>query len=225
MMGLARLLVLEKLPHPNDRDTYLAKRREERGRPPLPWNARYRHQLPGNVKDVQPDDQPDWLDESEVSNYYSFTVPYGPKYNAKRIEKLLFTKDLLLNAEWNRPKGRDTKLHRHPAFFGSVEDVIHDCCGFCSKPETDEDLAAHEEESKIYISGDVTFFKDDPGRQQIGSFNPLTEDDWTEMAYVGNTSRLCQAIVDKDLEAVMDWFASGELEVVDVNRRDHAGMS
>jgi hypothetical protein len=98
VQGLARLLVLEKLPHPNDRDTYLAKRREERGRPPLPWNSRYRHQLPGNVKDAQPDDVAEWVDEDDVSNYHTFTVPYGPKYTAKRIEKLLFTKDLLLNA-------------------------------------------------------------------------------------------------------------------------------
>jgi hypothetical protein len=28
------------------------------------------------------------------------------------------------------------------------------------------------------LSGKVTFIKDDPGRQMIGSFNPLTEDDW-----------------------------------------------
>lgn len=107
VLGLARLLVLEKLPHPNDRDTYLTQRREERGRPALPWNARFRHALPGNVKDAQPDDVAEWVEGDEVSNYHSFTVPYGPKYNAKRIEKLLFTKDLLLNAEWNRSKKRE----------------------------------------------------------------------------------------------------------------------
>ena len=225
VMGLARLLVLEKLPHPNDRDTYLAQRRKERGRPPLPWNARFRHQLPGNVKDAQPDDVAEWVEEDDVSNYHTFTIPYGPRYNAKSLEKLLFTKDLLLNAEWNKSKDRETKLHRHPAFFGGVDDVVGDCCGFCPKAETDDDLAVAEQENKIYISGPVTFLKDDPGRQQIGSFNPLTEDDWTEMAYIGNTARLCQAIVDKDLEAVMDWFSGGELETVDVNRRDHAGRT
>jgi ankyrin repeat protein len=103
--------------------------------------------------------------------------------------------------------------------------VLEDCCGFCPEPETDEDLAAAEEESKIYISGKVNFLVDDPGRQAIGSFHPLTDDDWTEMAYVGNTQRLCQAIVEKDLEGVKDWFQSGELEQVDVNRRDHAGRT
>ncbi|EXJ54315.1 hypothetical protein A1O7_09653 [Cladophialophora yegresii CBS 114405] len=223
VLGLARLLVLEKLPHPNDRDTYLAKRRAERGRPPLPWNARFRHELPGNVKDAQPDDVAEWVEEDEVSNYHTVTIPYGPKYHAKKIEKLLFTKDLLLNAEWNKPKDRETQLHRHPAFFGSANDVLHDCCGFCPKPVTVEDVAAFEEESKIYISGNVTFVMDDPGRQAIGSFNPITDDDWTDMAYVGNTTRLCQAIVDLDLDAVRDWFSSPE--VVDVNRRDHTGRT
>jgi ankyrin repeat protein len=148
-------------------------------------------------------------------------VPYGVKYNAKKIEKLLFTKDLLLNAEWNQ-KDRETPLHRHPAFFGSFKDVIHDCCGFCPKPVTSEDLATAEEENKIYISGDISFIKDDPGRQTIGSFNPITDDDWTEMAYVGNTQRLCQAIIDGDIEHVQDWC---EQEGVDVNARDHTGRT
>lgn len=223
VQGLARLLVLEKLPHPTDRDDYLAKRREERGRPPLYDAYKFNSKLRGNLKDAQPDDVAEWVDEDDVSNYHTVSIPYGPKYTAKRVEKLLFTKDLLLNAEWNKPKDRETKLHRHPAFFGSIEDVIHDCCGFCPKATTDADLAALEEERKVYISGQVTFLKDDPGRQSIGSFNPITDEDWTEMAYVGNTTRLCQAIVDGDLDAVSDWFSS--LEAIDVNRRDHAGRT
>lgn len=222
VMGLARLLVFEKLPGPSDRDAYLAKRREERGRPPLPWNYRFRKQLPGNVKDSQPDDVAEWVEEDEASNYHTFTIPYGPKYNARKIERLLYTKDLLLNAEWNQPRDRETSLHRHPAFFGSVDDVIHDCCGFCPEPVTDEDLAAAEVESKIYISGNISFVKDDPGRQEIGSFNPLTDNDWTEMAYVGNTARLCQAIVDGDIEHVEDWCKQ---EGADANRRDHTGRT
>ncbi|KAL9616457.1 MAG: hypothetical protein Q9160_008673 [Pyrenula sp. 1 TL-2023] len=222
VMGLARLLVLEKLPHPKDRDDYMAQRREERGRPEMHPFARWRRQLPGNVKDQQPDDVAEWVDEDEVSSYHTFTIPYGPKYNAKKIDKLLFTKDLLLNAEWNRPKDRETSLHRHPAFFGSVEDVIGDCCGYCPEAVTDEDLAAAEKEAKIFVSGNVQFIKDDPGRQAIGSFNPLTDDDWTEMAYVGNTARLCQAIVDGDIEHVRDWCSQEE---GDINSRDHTGRT
>jgi len=220
--GLARLLVLEKLPGPTDRDNYLAKRREERGRPTLPQYRRHRNKLPGNVKESQPDDVAEWFEEDEVSNYHTFTVPYGPKYTAKKIEKLLFTKDLLLNAEWSKPKDRETNLHRHPVFFGSVNDVIHDCCGFCPDPITDEDLKAADEESEVFISGNISFLKDNPGRQEIGSFHPITDDDWTEMAYVGNTARLCQAIVDEDLEHVEDWCKQ---EGADVNRRDHTGRT
>lgn len=91
----------------------------------------------------------------------------------------MYKKDLLLNAEWNRPADRQVNLHRHPAFFGNLEDVIHDCCGYCPQAETEEDKRVAEEEGKIYISGDVSFIKDDPGRQEIGSFNPTTETDWT----------------------------------------------
>ncbi|KAI0970115.1 ankyrin repeat protein [Xylaria arbuscula] len=219
-LGLARLLVLERLPTTNAREQYLTKRREERGRPEL--IQRFQYRLYGNIKDIHEDEVADWVDEDEVSNYHTFTVPYGEKFHAKKIEKLCYTKDLLLNAEWNQPKEREVYLHRHPAFFGRVEDVIGDCCGTCPKAQTTEEIEVAEKESEIYVSGNVTFRIDDPGRQQIGSFNPLTEDDWTEMAYVGNTARLCQAIVDEDLEHVEDWLSQ---EGADPNTRDYTGRT
>ncbi|KAI1176036.1 ankyrin repeat protein [Nemania sp. FL0916] len=219
-LGLARLLVLERLPTTNAREEYMKKRREERGRPEI--QNRFQHRLWGNIKDVHEDEVADWVDEDEVSNYHTFTVPYGVKFHAKKIEKLCYTKDLLLNAEWNQPKEREVYLHRHPAFFGRVEDVLGDCCGTCPKPQTAEELEISEKESEIYVSGNATFRVDDPGRQQIGSFNPLTENDWTEMAYVGNTARLCQAIVDEDLEHVEDWLSQ---EGADPNKRDYTGRT
>ncbi|KAL4756102.1 ankyrin repeat protein [Aspergillus foveolatus] len=220
-VGLARLLVLEKLPKSSDREEYLAQRRKERGRPPP--NTFYRpNRLAGNIKNDWQDEIAEWVEEDEVSDYHTFTIPYGPKYHARKIEKLLYTKDLLLNAEWNKPKDREVNLHRHPAFFGSAEDVMHDCCGFCPKPTTPEEEEVAAEESKIYISGNVSFLSDNPGRQEIGSFNPITDTDWTEMAYVGNTAGLCQAIVDNDLEEVQRWLDQRE---IDVNRRDHTGRT
>ncbi|RYP56917.1 hypothetical protein DL769_009824 [Monosporascus sp. CRB-8-3] len=219
-LGLARLLVLERLPTTSAREQYLKKRRQERGRPDLGF--RYEHRLRGNIKDIHEDEVADWVDEDELSNYHTFTVPYGEKFHAKKIEKLCYTKDLLLNAEWNQPKERTVYLHRHPAFFGRVEDVIGDCCGTCPRPTTSEEIEIAEKESDIYVSGNVSFRIDDPGRQQIGSFNPLTEDDWTEMAYVGNTARLCQAIVDGDLEHVEDWLSQ---DGADPNKRDYTGRT
>lgn len=87
---------------------------------------------------------------------------------------------------------------------------------------TPEDEEIAEIENKVYVSGELTFIKDDPGRQAIGSFHPLTDDDWTEMAYVGNTARLCQAIVDGDAEHVQDWLNQ---EGADPNERDYTGRT
>ncbi|KAK4993009.1 hypothetical protein LTR50_000715 [Elasticomyces elasticus] len=221
-VGLARLLVYERLPKSTDRDAYLDQRRSERGRPPINrWRMDARG-LQGNVKADHEDEVAEWVETDEVSDYHTFTVPYGPKFHAKKIEKLFYTKDLLLNAEWNKPKDREINLHRHPAFFGSVKDVIQDCCGHCPMPKTPEEKKVAEEESKTYISGDMKFIQDNPGRQAIGSFNPITDDDWTEMAYVGNTARLCQAIVDGDLEHVQDWLSQ---EGSDPNHRDYTGRT
>ncbi|KAK4153422.1 ankyrin repeat-containing domain protein [Chaetomidium leptoderma] len=221
-LGLARLLVLERLPTPGARDFYRDRRREERGRPRIDRYHRNLRSLPGNIKESYEDEVADWFTEEEISNYHTFTIPYGVKFHAKRIEKLCYTRDLLLNAEWNQPDDREVYLHRHPAFFGRFEDVVNDCCGYCPVPETDDEKKAAEEEEKFFVSGRISFMKDDPGRQQIGSFNPLTDDDWTEMAYVGNTARLCQAIVDGDLEHVTDWLAQ---EGADPNTRDYTGRT
>ena len=125
----------------------------------------------------------------------------------------------MLNAEWNA-KGREVNLHRHPAFFGSVDDVIGDCCGDCPAPVTIEEEEAAEQESKIYVSGAVSFMKDDCGRQAIGSFNPLSPEQYTDMAYVGNTQLLCQAIVDQDVHYVEQWLSQ---EGNDPSTRDHTG--
>ncbi|CAH0034010.1 unnamed protein product [Clonostachys rhizophaga] len=221
-LGLARLLVLERLPTRSSRDEYLDRRREERGRPAI--NRGYIFQMGGNIKDDHEDEVAEWDYEQEASSYTTFTVPYGKRYTAKRIEKLCYTRDLLLNAEWNQKKDdrRKVHLHRHPAFFGRVKDVVEDCCGSCPRPTTDEEIEVADKESKRYVSGKMDFIVDDPGRQEIGSFNPLTEQDWTDMAYVGNTARLCQSIVDGDLDEVKDWLSQ---DGVGVNQRDHTGRT
>ncbi|PPJ55848.1 hypothetical protein CBER1_07442 [Cercospora berteroae] len=223
--GLARLLILEKLPKTEDREAYLDQRRAERGRPAINRYLQRRYRIRDNIKDDYEDEIAEWVDSDEVSDYHTFTIPYGPKYHARKIEKLLFTKDLLLNAEWNRPKDRkDINLHRHPAFFGRAEDVFADCCGYCPSPGTEDEEELAEEESKIYVSGDIKgkFLVDNPGRQAIGSFNPISAEGWTDMAYVGNTEQLCRAIVDHDAEFVRSWL---EQEGNDPNTRDYTGRT
>lgn len=99
---------------------------------------------------------------------------------------------------------------------------MHDCCGFCPEPKTEEERAVAKEEAKMYVSGDLAFMKDDPGRQSIGSFNPITADDYTDMAYIGNVTELCQKICDGDLAFVEDWCKRAE---VNIDRRDHTGRT
>lgn len=220
--GLARLLILEKLPKTADREKYMDQRRAERGRPQIYRRHRHGYGMSGNIKEREEDEVAEWVDEEEVASYHTMTVPYGPKYHASKINRLLYAKDLLLNAEWNLPDDRDVYLHRHPCFFGTAEEVLQDCCGYCPVPKTDEEIKVADEEKRTNVSGPLKFLMDDPGRQEIGSFNPITDDEWTTMAYVGDTARLCQAIVDGDLEHVQDWCAQ---EGVDVNRRDYTGRT
>ncbi|KAK0733485.1 hypothetical protein B0T26DRAFT_669889 [Lasiosphaeria miniovina] len=163
-VGLARLLVLEQLPTPSARDSYLNQRREERGRPRINRYLLNLHTLNGNIKDEHEDEIADWVNEEEVSKYHTFSIPYGPRFHAKRIEKLCYTRDLLLNAEWNQ---HDDNRKKEVA----------------------------EKEDKIYVSGTITFLKDDPGRQ---------------------------AIVDGDVEHVEDWIAQ---EGANLDARDYTGRT
>lgn len=135
---------------------------------------------------------------------------------------LAIAADRSANAEWNKKKDRTVNLHRHPCFVGPIDSVIHDCCGSCPKPVTNEEREIDEEESKIYVFGDLVFMKDDPGRQPIGSFHPLTDDDWTDMAYIGNTQMLCQKISDGDLDFVESWCVNNRESI---DRRDHTGRT
>lgn len=222
-VGLARLLVLEALPKPADRDRYVEKRRREMGRPQkfLPRSA---PKLTTDIKTRTTDEVAEW-DFEDVSSYQKFSIPYGADYNAKRIEKLFFKKDLLLNAEWNpanNPPNRTVALHRHPVFFGSLADVVVDCCGFCPLPLNKEDKKVFAEEEKTFVTGPITFLSDDPGRQEIGSFYPLGPEDYTDMAYVGSTERLCEAIVDNDVLYVASWCAQ---EGVNIDTRDFCGRT
>ncbi|KAL7276030.1 hypothetical protein RUND412_000999 [Rhizina undulata] len=221
--GLARLLVLERLPKPDDRNQYVLQRKKEKGRPVRnPHYTAFRNK--GNLKVGENDEVAEWNFEDE-SGYQKFAIPYGKAWYATKIEKFFYQKDMLLNAEWNpvnKPPHRTVNLHRHPVFFGSVEDVAGDCCGFCPEPIDDEDIKAQEEEDKIYVRGPITFMKEDPGRQEIGSFYPLGPEDYTEMAYVGSTELLCLAIVDNDSDYVRRWCLQ---EGADVNRRDFCGRT
>lgn len=126
-----------------------------------------------------------------------------------------------MNSTFN-PKNKGRRLHRHPAFFGTMQECLEDCCGNCPGPIDDDEKKLKEEEEKQYITGRIAFIEEDPGRQTMsGSFNPIDVGEWTAQVYIGPTEKLFTAIVANDKPAVDALIKDG----VDVNRRDHVGRS
>ncbi|KAJ6256325.1 hypothetical protein Dda_8823 [Drechslerella dactyloides] len=227
LKGLAKLLVLERLPTETERENYLDMRRRERGRPNRKRPRRERRVLKGDMK-ADGGEVPDWgiaTEVSEESMYETISIPYGPRFNAEKIKKLLFQTDMFLNSEWNKrvQKRRGPYLHRHPAFFGTLKYIVNDCCGFCPEPDPNnkDAMELRAKDDRYYIHGNMSFIKDDPGRQEIGSFNPITDEDWTEMAYLSINEVLCRAIVANDPDAVKSFISEGG----DVNKRDYTGRT
>ncbi|PCH39932.1 ankyrin [Wolfiporia cocos MD-104 SS10] len=216
IQGLARLLVLERLTTADARDRYLTCRRNLRGRPQgqnvyRRRNKRYKGDLKGEID----------FTGLEMNDYdvVSLHIPYGPGWDARRIEKLVYH---TVRSPFN-PKNKDRRLHRHPAFFGTMQECLEDCCEYCPEPKDEEERKLREEEDKAYLRGRITFIEEDPGRQSIsGSFNPIDVGEWAEQAYMGPTEKLFAAIVACDREAVTRLIKQ---EDIDVNRRDHVGRT
>ena len=98
MTGLARLLVLERLTDTETRHQFLDSRRELRGRPiPPRWGSGNQKQLKGDLK------ADDIIPGLETSDYDVTTlhIPYGPSWDARRIDKLVYQTDLGMNCEYN----------------------------------------------------------------------------------------------------------------------------
>lgn len=87
IQGLARLLVLERLATAQDREGYLQSRREIRGRPQQQnsWRRMLKKKYKGDLK-------ADADQGLELSDYdvVSLHIPYGPGWDARRIEKLVY---------------------------------------------------------------------------------------------------------------------------------------
>ena len=87
------------------------------------------------------------------------------------IERFVLEQDQILN-KLSHPYD-----HRHPAFVGRrMKNVIQDCCGKCPNMER----------RGPYVSGELSFISRNAGRQKdtIGSFNPITADNWTGKIYI-----------------------------------------
>jgi hypothetical protein len=87
--------VLEKLSDPFDRQRYLESRRQLRGRPQNPGYSRRamrrRRKLKGDLRA-----EADAFGGLSGSDYgtQAFHLPYGPKFDAVKVEKLIYQTDL-----------------------------------------------------------------------------------------------------------------------------------
>ncbi|KAJ3879583.1 ankyrin repeat protein [Lentinula edodes] len=216
--GLARLLVFEKLKYPNAREIFLQSRRTLRGRSyanSVPYYIRKKRTLKGDLKNEVA------IGGLEMNSYdvVSLHIPYGPGWDARKIDKLIYQTDLGMNSTFN-PKNKNRRLHRHPAFFGTIEECLEDCCEDCPKPIDEDEVKLQEEEDKQYLRGRISFVQQDPGRQSLsGSFNPIDDSEWSAQVFIGPTEKFFQVIITSDRAAVARMIAEG----VDVNRRDHVG--
>ncbi|EED77697.1 predicted protein, partial [Postia placenta Mad-698-R] len=217
IQGLGRLLVLEKIRNEIVRDKYINARRALGGRPnALPerrkQSRRYKSDLKTDLIGLEMNDY-----DSGVSH-----IPYGPGWDARRIEGLVYqTVCILLPPIKLNYKGR--RLHRHPAFFGTMSECLEDCCENCPEPENDEEKQVQAKEDDTYVRGRVQFIEEDPGRQSIsGSFNPIDVGEWAEQAYIGTTVRFFKAVATGDRQAVT---ALVQEDAQHLDRRDHVGRT
>nr|GAT51113.1 ankyrin repeat protein [Mycena chlorophos] len=214
--GLARLLVLEKHTDADARFNFLESRRTLRGRPnPLNRYSRRKRKYKGDLKTET------GISGLEMNDYdvASLHIPYGPGWDARRIDRLVYQTDLGMNSTFN-PKNKGRRLHRHPAFFGTIEECLEDCCENCPQPIDEAERKLHEEESENYIHGRITFVQENPGRQSLsGSFNPIDVGEWSALVYVGPTEKFFATIANGDRAAVAQLLKDGQ----DVNQRDHVG--
>ncbi|KAK7044109.1 hypothetical protein VNI00_007826 [Paramarasmius palmivorus] len=214
--GLARLLVFEKLRDADSRYQFLEARRTLRGRPnALTQNQRRKRKYKGDLKaDTS-------IGGLEMNDYdvVSLHIPYGPGWDARRIEKLVYSTDLGMNSPFN-PKNKNRRLHRHAAFFGTGPECLIDCCEYCPDPIDDDERKLQKEEDEQYVRGRISFIEENPGRQSIsGSFNPIDVGEWSEHVYIGPTEKFFAAIVAGDSAAVTKMTEAG----IDVTKRDHVG--
>ncbi|KAJ3300926.1 hypothetical protein HDU76_005966, partial [Blyttiomyces sp. JEL0837] len=213
VVGLAKLLLFEELKLPSARFGFKEKQRERKLRPP--------HENAGGYAALSYSRSRDLKSQGvDASDYQAVFLPYGPKWTARKIANKALKKDYILNNPALMHKFRSTRHHQHPLFFGSMKDVLSDCCGSC--PPIPDNIDK-EDEGNHFVWGPLTFIVDNPGRQEIGSFNPITDEDWTEGVYVqAGLEPLMKAITADDVEKMVAILEEG---VIKVDDRDWLGRT
>eukprot|EP01126_Amoeba_proteus_P055454 TRINITY_DN6887_c0_g3_i3.p1 TRINITY_DN6887_c0_g3~~TRINITY_DN6887_c0_g3_i3.p1 ORF type:complete len:1928 (-),score=499.26 TRINITY_DN6887_c0_g3_i3:166-5883(-) len=218
VQGLAKLLLLETLQDEEARNRYKELQRLLKCRPEGTKHQSFWAALDSRFTDIYSVERLRTGGGAEVSDYSTVFLPWGPKWTAEKIRKMMYTKDMILNSEWY---DKNKTYHTHPCFFGHVSEVVNDCCGNCP-PVKDAEI--QEQLDNMYVQGPVRWITVNPGAQntRIGSFHPITEGDWSEGACVSKTTdQICLSTCKKDLAGVKSCIDRG----VDLNNKDSFGRT
>ncbi|KCV72428.1 hypothetical protein H696_00014 [Fonticula alba] len=206
--GLARLILLERLRLPaaiqHYRDEQRLRRMRNDSKDALGTESTVAGRAGGHLRrqieyklsnDAFLRDRLLGADVTEMSDYATVFLPWGPNWTASSVQRLMREKDQMLNSPWF---DRTKSYHTHPCFVGRMSAVLRDCCGFCPPFPADFDV-----EESSFVHGPLRFIADDPGRQSIGSFRPITDGDWLEPAFLKeSTNLLAMAATSGDLGLV-----------------------
>lgn len=227
VQGLSRLLLLERLRTPEARFQYRMEQRLKNAKPFEKYKiqSELRRGLADKHSLARMEAGFTGVSSgAELSNYSTVFLPWGPAWFAKKVKRVMQKKDHALNSVEFRPGGRVVKSTRkykiHVCACGSMPDVIAD--PFPNDPA----IPATVDPKSLAqcVRGPVSWLVDNPGRQQIGSFHPITEGDWTSGAFLSaETEELvirCAADDAPGIEALLSLQGDELLE-----RRDFLGRT
>lgn len=224
--GLKKLLLLEKLQTPEDRQKYKLQQRVGRLQPVFVRQGRFYNRLQQDMSDSFIQSQIEQAG-GDVSDYQTVFLPWGPEWDADKVRNLMYTKDMLLNSAFVDPL---RKTFRHPCFFGTASEILLDCSPEAKEGKVEHDEEAEEEDDERFVRGPLTWLAVDPGQQTVGSFHPITMGDWRDGVHLsGSTQRLVEisqqmGLTDEQaklaLEAIEPPVDSGT-----VNSKDAAGRT
>lgn len=210
LIGLQRLIVLDRLRSAEARLEYQTRNQVQSGKV-MRLGRRYRDF--GQLERIEKSGG-----AGESSNYATVFLPWGESYTARKVLKLMKNKDIAFNSKFFR---KSRSYYLHPCFFGTAAEILQDCSP--NDPELPDDVPASELRS--YVRGPLTWMQDDPGQQQIGSFNPITETDWSRGAYFDqNTSDVVCAVNENDVDTLKKIFDDISDEW-NMHQRDYVGRS
>jgi hypothetical protein len=137
VQGLAKLLLLERLGTAEARTQYKDTQRLAKFRPaPRDANNHVNWRSARRYSDKWNTERQEELGGADASDYSTVFLPWGKGWDANRVRKIMYSKDMMLNSEFY---DKTKTYHTHPCFFGTASEILKDCCGRCPpRPETED---------------------------------------------------------------------------------------